>query len=225
MSFEYALIRTFSLQIAYLYFGKVEPAMDKVIEDFYKKHLHPDHLLPGNLRSISQYMTSNGFDIHTMPHPPGAQKATLQSTVDRIEDAVRFSTITTHAADNPLGLRLNVSHFETSLLRDVLIAAIAVFLTECPHLRTLFGSNRRIPRSSLAMPALRVRPRGLITVFHDIYLFLLLRYTFTGDRVRPATSGHELSMTLRSNDGGLSCGSSINYGTARRQGLWLIEWR
>lgn len=158
----------FTLQMADLYFNKVEPAMDKVIVAFYKKNLHPDHLLPANLRGVSQYMLANGFGIHAMPTPPsGAQSAGLHSMPDRVEDPVRYSTIT-----NPQGLRMAVSHFESSLVREVLIAAITVFLTECPHLRTLFGPKRRIPRSSLAMPALRV---GFATSISEPFTDLLFK--------------------------------------------------
>lgn len=146
----------FPWQMAMLYFDIVEPVMDETIKQFYKQHLHPDHLLPANLRGVAQYMLTNGFGIHTMPTPPGgAQPAGLQTLPDRVEDPVRYSTIT-----SPDGLRMAVSHFESSVVREVLIAAITTFLTECPHLRTLFGPNRRIPRSSLVMPALRV---GVVT--------------------------------------------------------------
>lgn len=147
---------------------RAKAAMDAFIERFYEKHLHPDLFHPQNLRLVARYMLSNGFDAHTRAEDTtdyASQPLTApRSTYEGMKAAgllgllgkhVRLSKLTVAASQDSLGRGLVVSHFANSLLQDALICGLKVYLTECPHLRTVFGKSR-LPRAALIMPALQV---------------------------------------------------------------------
>lgn len=143
--------------------------MDAYIRDFYKKNLHPDLFFPRNLQLVAQYMIANGFDIHTRDldekvnndGAPDVRRSTYENLkaaglLDLLGDKVRLSKLTAEASQDSQGNPLVVSHFSNDLLKNVLIAGLTIYLTECPHLRTMFYANERVPRSAMAVPALRV---------------------------------------------------------------------
>lgn len=153
-------------------------AMDEFIARFYDKHLHPDLFYPQNLRLVARYMLSNGFDAHTRTEdttdhasqPLTAPRSTYEGMkaaglLGKLGTHVRLSKLTIAASQDSLGRGLVVSHFANSLLQDVLISGLKVYLTECPHLRTVFGKSR-LPRAALVMPALRV---SLASVSHQAW--------------------------------------------------------
>lgn len=111
-------------------------------------------------------MIRDGHDTHCRLHveptdPRLANSGPLNESkavdvLNGLGQYVRLSKLHREESIDISGRHIIIAHFEQEVLAGALMTAIVAFLKECPHLRTLFGGNRRLPRLSLVVPSVHV---------------------------------------------------------------------
>lgn len=148
--------------------------MSDFIVDHFKHKSSAAFFYPHNLRNTAKQMLKFSFDIHhkiystwESTHSSGSaasasDKGKVAEALARISAHARIYTVTEASTQMPIGEQrpIEIAHFDQELLEGILACAICVFLTEYPHLWTVFGPKRRLPRTAYLMPALEVSYRA-----------------------------------------------------------------
>lgn len=144
--------------------------MSDYIVDHFKRTSHASFFYPYNLKNTAREMIKYSFDLHhkiysNWDSASGGGSTKLASDEEKVADALtrlsahaRIFTATEVSSDMPVGQKrpIEIAHFDQELLEGVLACGTMVYLDEYPHLRTVFGEHRRLPRTAYLMPALEV---------------------------------------------------------------------
>lgn len=102
-----------------------------------------------NTPAVSRRRTHRYTKITLHPGQPSPETVSnlVWNLLLGVQNEVRLLELTDEE-----GLRGPVTHFGTSLVRHVFIAAVMAFFKEWPHLRLLYGEYNVLPRLGLAVP-------------------------------------------------------------------------